>query len=139
MENKNVNIKEIDSLPQLEVLTFMSWDNNYFVRNNEITLRAIALCYPNGFFKVAINCMRDGSMGEPDENGVYERQWTCDFLGCPIDSNIRPATKEEVNLYLKYCPINDEKDLFWELNSFSVFGFTVDDNGYHVIIKKQKK
>lgn len=58
MENKNVNIKEIDSLPQLEVLTFMSWDNNYFVRNNEITLRAIALCYPNGFFKVAINCMR---------------------------------------------------------------------------------
>lgn len=91
----------------LQVLTFMSWDNEGWIDNQNI--RAIALCDPTGYFHEAINCTRDGSMGEKDENGVYERHWYGDSVICYgyERESLRPATKEEIDLYLRYVPIED--------------------------------
>jgi hypothetical protein len=88
----------------LSVMTFMSWENEC-----EQGLRAIALCEESGFFYDAINCVRDGDMGCKDENGVYWRTWYGDNIECygnELDT-LRPATKEEVELYLKYIPIDE--------------------------------
>lgn len=86
-----------------DVLTFMSWDEEDL---DGSPIRTIALCDNTGYFDTAINAVRDGDMGEKDEFGVYSRIWYGDY----IDNNytakdIRPATGEEVNLYLRYCPL----------------------------------
>lgn len=86
-----------------DVLTFMSWDEEDL---DGSPIRTIALCDNTGYFETAINAVRDGDMGEKDEFGVYPRIWYGDY----IDNNytakdIRPATAEEVNLYLRYCPL----------------------------------
>jgi hypothetical protein len=94
----------------LQVMTFMSWDNEEWANNqNNGNIRAIALCDPTGYFNEAINCMRDGSMGEKDENGVYERHWYGDDINCYGNEreSLRLATKEEIDLYLQYVPIED--------------------------------
>lgn len=86
-----------------DVLTFMSWDEEDL---DGSPIRTIALCDNSGYFDTAINAVRDGDMGEKDEFGVYPRIWYGDY----IDNNytakdIRPATAEEVDLYLRYCPL----------------------------------
>lgn len=94
----------------LQVMTFMSWDNEEWANNrNNGNIRAIALCDATGYFNEAINCMRDGSMGEKDENGVYERHWYGDNIDCYGNEreSLRLATKEEIDLYLQYVPIED--------------------------------
>lgn len=90
----------------LSVMTFMSWENEEWNGNRNLgTIRAIALCDQQGFFNQAINCMRDGDMGEKDENGVYGRIWYGDYIENGDCKNLRPATQEEVELYLKYVTI----------------------------------
>lgn len=94
----------------LQVMTFMSWDNEEWANNrNNGNIRAIALCDASGYFFEAINCMRDGSMGEKDHNGVYERHWYGDNINCYGNEreSLRLATKEEIDLYLRYVPIED--------------------------------
>jgi hypothetical protein len=92
----------------------MSWDNEENYRTGK-TVRAVALCDrtdSQGFFYAAINCMRDGSMGEKGEDGVYSRIWWGDYIENGDVQNLRYATIEEVELYLKHCPLeNEEKDL----------------------------
>lgn len=88
---------------------------------------AIALCdsYLNGnmFFVEAINCCRDGDMGEKDEKGVYQRHWYGDYIENGQPEKIRYATKEEVELYLEYCnpSMNPECDRF-EYVGVALFG-----------------
>ena len=82
----------------------MSWENP-----NEKGTWAIALCDSTGFFCEAINCARDGDMGKKDENGVYERIWYGDNIECYGDEldTLRPATRDEVELYLEYVSLED--------------------------------
>lgn len=85
---------------------------NKFLSWNEDGERAIALCDGNGYFFQAINCCRDSDMGEKDENGVYSRIWWSDYIYNLDVEDVRPATKEEVDLFLKYCdPADEEKEM----------------------------
>ena len=96
--------------------TFMSWyeEGSVFdpVSKQMVheRVRSIALC--NGtWFHAAINTQRDGSMGAKDENGVYERiWWEDDVMSSDAVTDFRPATLAEVELYLKYCPIEEEAE-----------------------------
>ena len=98
-------------MKKLTAETYMSWENETTVWNPEKqvyekeTVRAIALCDQTGYFVQAINCMRDGDMGEKDENGVYQRIWYGDYIDCYGNerATLRPATPEEVELYKQYC------------------------------------
>ena len=115
----------------LRIKTVMSWENEYKGK----FLRAIALCHSSGWFDVAINCMRDGSMGEPDGNGVYDRKWWSDeACSCSGDRDLRPATDDEVALYRKYCPEEFESRT-WEdgWSRVRVLGVCSDCYGTHVI------
>lgn len=95
--------------------TFLSWDEKGTVVSRvgeksvlvEDATRAIALCDGTWFYR-AINTLRDGDMGEKDENGVYERTWYGDDIFNADVDNVRPATISEVKLYLKYCKLEDE-------------------------------
>ena len=90
----------------------MSWDNPDLKDGK--TIRAIALCgWDSGdWFTVAINAVRDGQMGEKDENGVYERTWWSDAIMNDSDAtNVRPASIGEVNLYLKYVTLEVAADI----------------------------
>lgn len=60
------------------------------------------------WFYVAINALRDGDMGEKDENGVYERKWWGDDIYNADVEDVRPANLSEVQLYLKYCNLDEE-------------------------------
>lgn len=107
----------------LEIFAFMSWDNEEWVKNREkCNIRAIALCNTTGYFYEAVNCLRDGSMGEKDENGVYERHWYGDYIDCYGDESesLRPATNEEVALYLDYVPLEDALGKIFFKNSTNI-------------------
>lgn len=91
-----------------DLLYFMSWDE----KDGDEYVRAIALCDSNEFFDEAIKAPRDGSMGKKDENGVYERIWYGDYIGNGGDvKNVSYATREEVDRYLRYCPIENRRDM----------------------------
>lgn len=97
---------------EYERLTFMSWDNPDLKEGK--TIRAIALCGGDSgdWFTVAINAVRDGQMGEKDENGVYERKWWGDAIWNDSDAtNIRRASIYEVNLYLQYVTLEDAAEI----------------------------
>lgn len=101
----------------------MSWDNEEWVKNKEKgNIRAIALCNTTGYFFEAINCLRDGSMGEKDKNGVYDRHWYGDYIDCYGDESesLRPATNEEVALYLDYVPLEDALGKIFFKNSTNI-------------------
>ena len=100
----------------LQVLCFMSWENDEATEWSEerqmfvsTKIRAIALCEQNGYFYEAINCMRDGSMGEKDDNGVYSRHWYADTINCNGDeyASLRYATNEEIELYLSHVSLQN--------------------------------
>lgn len=125
----------------LTVEKFMSWENTHMVLNPETgkyedeVVRAVALCDPSEYFSHAINCMRDGSMGEKDENGVYERIWYSDFIDCYGDERktLRPATATEVELFKKYCPLQEES--FWPYEKVVAEVYTAEGT---YIIKQQR-
>ena len=102
--------------------TVMSWDNEEDVKTKK-TIRAIALCDYRGYFDVAINAMRDGSMGEKDENGVYERKWWGDGISYGYDTNVRPADWIEVRRYFYYCPLKDQFSAYGLKVSKVVYGY----------------
>ena len=116
---------------RIEIHTVMSWNNTW----GKETIRAIALCDAYKWFDAAINCLRDGDMGEKDENGVYSRIWWADEAGsCCDDSDLRPATPDEVALYRQYCPweFADSTDDYYGFRT-RVLGETTDCYGTHVI------
>lgn len=102
-------------MENLHKKTFLSWDEKGTVVSRvgeksvlvEDATRAIALCDGTWFYR-AINTLRDGDMGEKDENGVYERTWYADDIFNADVDNVRPATISEVKLYLKYFKLEDE-------------------------------
>lgn len=90
------------------LLLFIAW--------KEDQETAIALGHPysiDGFdyfwFNMAINCDRDGDMGQKDAHGVYERKWRTDSVEL---NKVRPATPDEVELYLRYFPKLGKRSLF---------------------------
>ena len=88
-----------------DVLTFMSWNEEDL---DGSPIRAIALCDNSNYFDTAINAPRDGQMGEKDEFGVYPRIWYGDLIENNYTANdVRPATADEVDLYLRYCPLEE--------------------------------
>ena len=130
-------------MKRFDVWTFMSWENEGSVWNKETKrydsdkVRAIALCYPNGYFIGAINCLRDGDMGEKDENGVYDRVWWADYIDCYGNERetLRPANSEEVELYKKYCSVEGTLADTWQY----VFAEITDESGTHVILANRCK
>lgn len=97
----------------LQVMTFMSWDNKIY---NE-KVRAVALCASDGFFYAAINCMRDDDMGKRYDDGVYERKLWGDYIQNGEHKNLRPATKEEVSLYLDHVSMREAIGDIYDLDS----------------------
>lgn len=96
-----------------KVCRFMSWQNAII----DTTVTATALC-DDDWFMAAINCMRDGDMGEQGPDGVYERIWYGDSLW--KDEKPRPATIKEVALFRDHVRLED----YWEskdLQFFNVF------------------
>lgn len=101
-------------MEQLYRKTFYSWneegevgydrDNKKYEKDK---VRTIALCDGTWFF-CAINALRDGQMGEKDENGVYARKWWGDDIYNTDVEDVRPANLAEVELYLKYCNLDEE-------------------------------
>lgn len=74
---------------------FVSWEENGHT--------ATALVNSDGWFEAAINCWRDGDMGDTDEDGICERIWWGDNvdIGDPDATPPRPATNAEARLWLK--------------------------------------
>ncbi len=124
---------------EFKVETFMSWENDYWEKNPEThqyeqkTIRAIALCDRHGYFVVAINCMRDGDMGEQGEDGVFERYWGGDYIYEDEYATLRPATGPEVALYLKHVPLHSGDP--YE----RIVGKVKDRNGIHIVSVKRGK
>lgn len=77
---------------------------------------AIALCEGNWFLQ-AINCMRDGDMGEKGDDGIYSRIWAGDELWGENFSTLRNASEEEVNLWLKHCSLENEGGMCIEIRT----------------------
>lgn len=123
-------MKTIRKERRLSIQTVMSWENGW-----DDKVRAIALCDSANWFDVAINCMRDGSMGEKDERGVYDRKWWSDEAGIGMDdSDLRPATAEEVALYRDYCPEQFKSRLYFDGDTrIRVIGVVTDRYGTHVV------
>ena len=78
---------------------FVAWEKD----NDGVT--AIAYMSGNGWFNVAINCCRDGDMGEKDCWGVYNRKWWTDMVW--IENEPREARLDEALLYLQEVNILD--------------------------------
>lgn len=79
--------------------SFFSWEES------GETAIALGYKYTSGidywWFDIAINCMRDGDMGEKGEDGVYDRVWYTDSI--EDGKHLRPSTKGEVELWLSHC------------------------------------
>lgn len=98
--NKKNEKKEVVSHKTFIKKRFLSWDEAGEV--------ATALVEPDGdWFTAAINCMRDGSMGERGEDGVYDRLWWGDGIKNGPARNIRPATLTEVKKWLAHTSPGD--------------------------------
>lgn len=85
-------------------LRFLAWKNY----GEEDAETAYALVNGQGYFQCAINCLRDGDMGEKDENGIYDREWWGDSIWPEEKYTVRPMTLEEVHKYMSYVNLNEE-------------------------------
>lgn len=118
-------------MKQYSVETFMSWENE---DHDGTFIRAIALCNAEGYFEQAINCVRDSDMGEKDEKGVYSRIWWADYIKCyGNERDIRPATPQEVELYLQYCDIGSE----YSEPYYKAVKRIYDDRGTHIVFERR--
>jgi len=89
-------VLDLDGVKIITKMRFVSWD--------EEGETATALVGPDGeFFYAAINCKRDGDMGEKGPDGVWDRVWWGDSIHCAEVSNVRPATVREARLWLRHC------------------------------------
>ena len=111
-------------MQKYEILRFATWE--------EYGERAYALIDQHSFFDTAINCCRDGSMGEKDERGIYSRHWVGDYADSSdtYGLTVRPMTSDEIDLYLDYVKDAIHKD------NIMVEG---TDSGYTIIIRPYKK
>ncbi len=91
-------------MKELHLLHFMSWDEVEDFKTGK-NIRAVALCDEQGYFHAAINAMRDGDMGEKDDDGVYSRIWWGDYINNSDVKNVRFANQQEVALFLKHYPL----------------------------------
>ena len=86
---------------------FVSWEQPFGGG-----VRAVALTDGHWFME-AMNCCRDGDMGNMGDDGVYSRTWATDDLNVygAEEYDYRPASPSEVDLYLKHCGIDwDENE-----------------------------
>lgn len=96
-----------------------SWNNDF-----ENEPRAIAAVEEDGWFNVAINCVRDGDMGKLGLDGVYSRTWGTDWAD---ENDLRPASEEEVEKYLNHIPMEwiiGDMDSIEEVNIIRINGAT---------------
>lgn len=107
-------------MQEYEILRFATWI--------EYGERAYALMDQSTFFDTAINCCRDGNMGEKDERGIYSRHWAGDYADSSDTyvATVRPMTSDEIDLYLDYV-----KDAIRE-NDIMIKG---TDSGYTIILR----
>lgn len=85
------------------MITQQDWQGNHslYVAWEEAGETALACIEENGWFVFALNCMRDGDMGDKNEDGIYTRSWSTDWA--PInDPTIRLMNYQEYMLYKKY-------------------------------------
>lgn len=97
-----------------KICRFMSWRNKCV----DPTVTATALCDDDDWFMAAINCTRDGDMGELGPDGVYERIWVGDSLW--PEEKARPSTIKEVARFRDHIGLAD----YWvdkTLQFFNVF------------------
>lgn len=110
-------------MKRIEKLVFMSWLNE---GPDKKPVRAYALCDSTGWFEIAINCFRGSSRydkDEIDEDGIYKGgTWLSDPI---IDHNasVRPATREEITVYLKHAPLELAVDTFRYAIDYVVEGY----------------
>lgn len=119
-------------MKERKILTFYSW------RNLGKDVRAIALCETNKpwFFAVAINCLRDDDMFGVNSDGVYNRQWANDYVWTEELTSMRPATENEIRLYMKYVKVHDAVDGFGKgTKQVKVIKNFCDINGVHMGIE----
>lgn len=111
-------------MQKYEILRFATWE--------EYGERAYALIDQYTFFDTAINCCRDGSMGEKDERGIYSRHWIADYAenSDTYGITVRPMDSSEIDMYLDYV-----KDAIHN-DDIMVEG---TDSGYTIILRPYKK
>ena len=111
-------------MQKYEILRFATWE--------EYGERAYALIDQHTLFDTAINCCRDGSMGEKDDNGIYERHWYGDYADSAdsFKDTVRPMDSSEIDMYLDYVKDAIRND------DIMVEG---TDSGYTIILRPYKK
>lgn len=85
-------------------LDFKAWQND----GDPEAETALALVGHNGWFDVALNCMRDGDMGTKGEDGIYSRAWYGDAVWDEEAKTLRAMTEAEVDLYLAHVELYEE-------------------------------
>ena len=104
--------------------SYQRWD---FLAWREGGETAIALVHDDWFVE-AINCPRDGDMGEKDEDGVLSRHWYGDStIYCSANVVPRYATINETRLWLKKCNI---EAILNEYGPFKDFMIVVGEESY---------
>lgn len=76
---------------------------------------------PAGWFEVAVNCHRDGSMGEIDADGYCSRCWYSDHIKeGDFEGYLRPATWFEVKKYLELTKFDSIQP--YEPSPYDIYG-----------------
>lgn len=89
----------------VSLLRFVAWKNG----GDPKAETAYALVEGHyDYFRCAINCMRDGDMGEKDERGIWSREWWGDSIWPEERPTMRPMTYEEVEMYMQYVDVQEE-------------------------------
>ena len=101
---------------------FLAWKDDLAWR--EGAGPSIALVRGDWFVE-AINCPRDGDMGEMDEDGVWSRHWYGDSVSSLSADVPRYATIYETRLWLKKCNINPK-----DYGPFKDFIIVVGEESY---------
>jgi hypothetical protein len=71
---------------------------------------AICFSFDGEWFPLAINCSRDGDMGDEDENGIYARAWASDWIHPDEGTKVRYATKGEADIFMEH-----EQNWWWHV------------------------
>lgn len=89
-----------ENIRTYERFDFVAWQES-----GETALALIDDCY---WFNMALNCYRDGDMGEKTTDGIYERAWATDYIDEPDRATVRPMTPDEVAIYRRNVDISRE-------------------------------
>lgn len=86
---------KISDIKKMRREDFKAWRNDC-----DEKIWAIALC-DGDWFDEALNCVRDGDMGDKDKDGDYSRIWGGDEIWESEKASVRPATYDEVRRYIE--------------------------------------